>query len=109
MGKRVSAANAAAKETGTLRVLPFDSILNGDCVAAMNSLPAQTGTNCLGSSPSVGSSRLVARAAARSSCLRPALATMSCASCEIFRSSAGFASGAFSGAFWAPSLPSSSL
>jgi modification methylase len=35
MGKQ----SAAPKSTGTLRVLPFDSIMQGDCIAAMNNLP----------------------------------------------------------------------
>ena len=35
MGKQ----SAASRAVGTLRVLPFDTIIGGDCIAAMNSLP----------------------------------------------------------------------
>ena len=38
MGKQA----AAPKSNGTLRVLPFDSIIPGDCIAAMNRLPERS-------------------------------------------------------------------
>ena len=38
MGKQ----SAASKANGGLRVLPFDSIISGDCVAAMESLPERS-------------------------------------------------------------------
>ncbi len=39
MSKSMGKSNIAPKVTGALRVLPFDSIMQGDCIAAMNSLP----------------------------------------------------------------------
>src|SRR5215510_12462647 len=38
-GKAMGKPSTAPKTTGTLRVLPFDTIMNGDCIAAMNTLP----------------------------------------------------------------------
>ena len=41
MGKS-GVSKSEGKSTGGLRVLPFDTIINGDCVAAMNTLPANS-------------------------------------------------------------------
>ena len=34
--------SAASKASGGLRVLPFDTIINGDCIAAMDTLPERS-------------------------------------------------------------------
>ena len=38
-GKSMGKQTAAPKSSGGLRVLPFDTIMQGDCIAAMNTLP----------------------------------------------------------------------
>ena len=39
MTKSMGKQSAAPKASSTLRVLPFDTIMQGDCIAAMNQLP----------------------------------------------------------------------
>ena len=42
MGKRAVAPAMSSAPNSGLRVLPFDTIMNGDCVAAMNALPEKS-------------------------------------------------------------------
>jgi modification methylase len=42
MGMSMGKQTAAPKSNGGLRVLPFDTIINGDCIAAMDTLPASS-------------------------------------------------------------------
>jgi modification methylase len=42
MGKFMGKQPASSKPSGGLRVLPFDTIINGDCIAAMDTLPERS-------------------------------------------------------------------